>query len=69
MMNAGSELELMNELEARHRRLHDEVRLLENRAYLTPEEQRRVSELKKAKLLAKDELYAARRRASEPPPA
>ncbi len=69
MMNGASELDLMNELEARHRRLHDEVMLLERRGYLTPEEQRRIAELKKAKLLAKDELYAARRRASEPPPA
>jgi uncharacterized protein YdcH (DUF465 family) len=57
----------MQELELRHRRLHDEVSTLERRAYLTPEEQRRMSELKKEKLIIKDELYQARRE-SQPPP-
>jgi len=55
----------LTELEARHRQLHDEVTQLERRAFLTPEEQRQIAELKKLKLIAKDELYAARR-ASEP---
>jgi len=53
----------LTELEARHRQLHDEVNQLERRAILTPEEQRQMADLKKLKLLAKDELYAARRAA------
>jgi uncharacterized protein YdcH (DUF465 family) len=52
-------------LEARHRQLHAEVHELERRAFLTPEEQRLIAELKKQKLLAKDELYAARRAAQQ----
>lgn len=51
----------LTELELRHRQLHDEVHQLERRALLTPEEQRTIAELKKQKLLAKDELYEARR--------
>ena len=51
----------LTELETRHRHLHDEVTQLERRALLTPEEQRQIAELKKLKLLAKDQLYAARR--------
>lgn len=51
----------LTELEARHRQLHEEVNRLERRAFLTPEEQRLIADLKKQKLLAKDELYAARR--------
>ncbi len=53
----------LTELEARHRQLHDEVTQLERRAFLTPDEQRQIAELKKLKLIAKDELYAARRAA------
>ncbi len=53
----------LTELEARHRQLHDEVNQLERRAFLTPEEQRLIAELKKQKLMAKDQLYAARRAA------
>ncbi len=53
----------LTELEARHRQLHDEVHQLERRAFLTPDEQRRIADLKKQKLMAKDELYAARRAA------
>jgi uncharacterized protein YdcH (DUF465 family) len=41
--------------------------MLERRVYLTPEEQRRICQLKKEKLIVKDELYQVRR-ASEPPP-
>jgi uncharacterized protein YdcH (DUF465 family) len=55
----------LTELEARHRQLHAEVHELERRAFLTPEEQRLIAELKKQKLLAKDELYAARRAAQQ----
>jgi uncharacterized protein YdcH (DUF465 family) len=53
----------LTELETRHRQLHDEVHKLERRAFLTPDEQRLMVDLKKQKLLAKDELYAARRAA------
>lgn len=51
----------MREVESKHHELAEQVRLLERRAYLTPDEQRVVSELKKQKLAAKDELYALRR--------
>ena len=53
----------LTELETRHRQLHDEVNQLERRAFLTPDEQRMIADLKKLKLIAKDELYAARRAA------
>jgi uncharacterized protein YdcH (DUF465 family) len=45
------------QLQARHRELAEEVRQLEKRAYLTPEEQRHITELKKQKLAAKDQLF------------
>jgi uncharacterized protein YdcH (DUF465 family) len=48
-------------LEQRHRDLADEVERLDRRAYLTPDEQRRITDLKKQKLLAKDEIVALRR--------
>jgi len=66
-MNGAILEERLSLLELRHRQLKDEVSLLERRAYLTPAEQRRVAELKKKKLLVKDELYQARRD-SQPPP-
>ncbi len=47
----------VEELQARHRALAEEVRQLEKRAYLTPEEQRQITELKKQKLAAKDQLF------------
>jgi len=55
----------LTELETRHRQLHAEVNELERRAFLTPNEQRLIAELKKQKLVAKDELYAARRTAQQ----
>lgn len=67
-MNGPIAEERVQELEARHRRLHEEVSLLERRVYLTPEEQRHVAELKKQKLIAKDELYEARRHSQPPLP-
>lgn len=67
-MNGAVSTDPMLELEARHRHLHEEVSRLERRNYLSPEEQRRMAELKKHKLAAKDELYAARRRESARPP-
>jgi uncharacterized protein YdcH (DUF465 family) len=48
-------------LEQQHRNLAQQVYQLERRAYLTPFEQRRVSDLKKMKLLAKDQLASLRR--------
>jgi uncharacterized protein YdcH (DUF465 family) len=53
--------ERLNELEHRHRSLSQEVERLERRAHLTPTEQRQMTDLKKQKLLAKDELYALKR--------
>jgi uncharacterized protein YdcH (DUF465 family) len=67
-MNGAVSTDPMLELEARHRHLHEEVNRLERQSYLSPNEQHRVAELKKQKLAAKDQLYAARRRESERPP-
>lgn len=47
--------------EERHRSLAEEVRILERRAFLTPDEQRHMTDLKKQKLAAKDELFALKR--------
>jgi uncharacterized protein YdcH (DUF465 family) len=52
--------EQLNVLEQRHRDLDRRVQYLERRAILTPGEQRQVQDLKKQKLLAKDELHAMR---------
>lgn len=51
----------VNEVEQRHRSLAQQVDALERRAFLTPDEQRRISELKKLKLAAKDQLARLRR--------
>ena len=51
----------LSALEARHRALHDAVSQLESRTFLTPDEQRQIIDLKKRKLLAKDELFAFKR--------
>ena len=51
----------LSALEAKHRALHDAVSRLERRTFLTPEEQRQITDLKKRKLLAKDQLFALRR--------
>ena len=67
-MNGLIAEERVQELEERHRRLHEEVSLLERRVYLTPDEQRQMANLKKQKLIAKDELYEARRNSQPPPP-
>ena len=47
---------LLAELTAEHRRLDEEVQLLERRRSLTPAEQAEVSRLKKQKLLTKDRI-------------
>lgn len=51
----------VREIEERHRMLSRQVDALERRAFLTPDERRRISELKKLKLAAKDELFRLRR--------
>jgi uncharacterized protein YdcH (DUF465 family) len=56
----------LDHLEARHRDLDVAVARLGRRAYLTPSEQRTVSDLKKERLLTKDRIMVLRR--SEPPP-
>ncbi len=59
--------ERIRELELRHRDLDEAVTRLGRRAYLTPGEQREISELKKQKLLAKDQLTVLRRNSDIPP--
>lgn len=53
--------ERLDILERKHRNLSEEVRRLERRAYLTPDEQRTISDLKKQKLQAKDQIFALKR--------
>ena len=53
--------ERIRELELRHRDLDTAVMRLGRRAYLTPGEQREFAELKKRKLIAKDQLATLRR--------
>jgi len=60
-MNGAVSDDRLMQLEKKHRSLDEEVRRLERRAFLTPDEQRQVSDLKKQKLVAKDELYALKR--------
>ena len=54
-------VERIHELEMLHRDLDVAVARLGRRAYLTPHEQREMAELKKQKLMAKDQLTALRR--------
>lgn len=63
-MKQGIDSPLMD-LEARHRDLDIAVSRLDRRAYLTPNEQRTVADLKKEKLWTKDRIAHLRR--SEPP--
>jgi uncharacterized protein YdcH (DUF465 family) len=51
----------IQQLELKHKSLDDAVARLGRRAYLTPGEQREFAELKKQKLLAKDQLQVLRR--------
>ena len=46
----------LEQLTAEHRRLDEELKLLERRRTLTPSEQVEVSRLKKQKLLTKDRI-------------
>jgi len=54
-------MQRIRELELKHRDLDTAVARLSRRAYLTPGEQREFAELKKRKLIAKDELATLRR--------
>ena len=54
-------MDRMRALETEHRALDERLRILSRRAYLTPDEQREASELKRKKLFAKDRLYALAR--------
>ncbi len=47
---------LLAELTAEHRRLDEQVHVLERRRSLTPAEQAEISRLKKQKLLTKDRI-------------
>lgn len=51
----------LNMLEQQHQDLKREVARLERQVYLTPDEQRTITDLKKLKLHAKDQLYSLRR--------
>ena len=51
----------IRELELQHRNLDTAVSRLGRRAYLTPGEQREFADLKKQKLMTKDQLAALRR--------
>ncbi len=55
-ITGGSKQALLDELTQEHRRLDEELRLLERRRALTPAEQVEVSRLKKQKLLTKDKI-------------
>jgi uncharacterized protein YdcH (DUF465 family) len=56
-----AEASSVSELERRHRELDSEVSRLERRAYLTPAEQRMMTDMKKEKLWAKDQIASLRR--------
>jgi hypothetical protein len=60
----GSAMDRVRALELEHRALDERLRTLTRRAYLTPDEQREASELKRKKLFAKDRLYALSRTGS-----
>ncbi|MGN6106318.1 MAG: DUF465 domain-containing protein [Kofleriaceae bacterium] len=56
MSNTVSNQALLDELTAEHRRLDEQLQLLERRRALTPAEQAEMSRLKKQKLLTKDRI-------------
>jgi len=60
-MGESSRATTIKSLEPRHRKLSEQVARLERRAFLTPAEQLEVSNLKKLKLAAKDQLFEKRR--------
>ena len=54
--SSKSKESLLAELTAEHRRLDEQLQLLERRRALTPAEQVEISRLKKQKLLTKDRI-------------
>ena len=60
-MIGGALEERLSRLEKRHKDLKAQVDRLERRAYLTPDERRQITNLKKLKLNAKDQIHALRR--------
>lgn len=54
-------VERIRTLEEEHRLLDQRLRTLVRRAYLTPDEQREATELKRKKLSAKDEIVVLTR--------
>lgn len=56
MSTEASKENLLAELTAEHRRLDEQVQVLERRRSLTPAEQAEISRLKKQKLLTKDRI-------------
>ena len=60
-MGNSSRSTTIKTLEQQHRTLSRKVAQLERRAFLTPSEQMEVSNLKKQKLAAKDQLFEIRR--------
>ena len=65
LLSRGVKLDAANDrislMEARHRELDARLKELGRYAHLTPSEQREVTEIKKQKLKAKDEIFALRR--------
>ena len=58
---ASGLMERIRRMELRHRELDTRIDELGRRAFLTPTEQREISELKKHKLQAKDQIAALKR--------
>lgn len=56
--------ERIRRMEVRHKEMDERIDELGKRALLTPSEQREMSELKKRKLAAKDQIAAMKRVAS-----
>ena len=56
----GSKQATLEQLTAEHRRLDEELRMLERRRALTPAEQVEITRLKKQKLLTKDRIARLR---------
>lgn len=52
----GSKQAVLEQLTAEHRRLDEQLKMLERRRALTPSEQIEISRLKKQKLLTKDRI-------------
>jgi len=60
-MGERTAMDRLSSLEQEHHELKNMVRVLERRAFLTPTEQHHITELKKQKLAAKDQIAALKR--------